>query len=279
MELSDSKLEQFAQDGYVVIEEFLTPLEVEALRTRTAKLLTEFDPTTHKVVAFDTGLDDKHISDQYFLDSADKIHYFLEPTALLADDELVVNKIGHGLHIVDPVFSAVTHSDKFRQLTQRLNYADARVLQSMVILKQPKVGGAVPMHQDSSFLFTKPLSALGFWLALDKCTMANGCLEVLRGSSGEPITKRFVRSQGKTEMVDIEPTGGTKGAAAAAAEGECVPVEVGAGALVLIHGQVLHRSAHNHSDQPRWAYTFHVVDGTCEYDERNWLQMPELTKL
>ena len=45
------------------------------------------------------------------------------------------------------------------------------------------------------------------------------------------------------------------------------------GSLVLIHGQVYHKSERNASSAPRHAYTFHMVetDG-CEYSDRNWLQ-------
>jgi hypothetical protein len=45
------------------------------------------------------------------------------------------------------------------------------------------------------------------------------------------------------------------------------------GACVLIHGQVVHRSEPNKSENSRHAYTFHVVDmnGTT-YSSDNWLQ-------
>ncbi|KLJ11510.1 hypothetical protein EMPG_13301, partial [Blastomyces silverae] len=51
-------------------------------------------------------------------------------------------------------------------------------------------------------------------------------------------------------------------------------LEVSAGSLVLIHGNVLHQSERNTSDVSRFAYTFHVIEGAEEwtYDERNWLQ-------
>ena len=46
-----------------------------------------------------------------------------------------------------------------------------------------------------------------------------------------------------------------------------------AGSLVLIHGQVYHKSERNTSAAPRHAYTFHMVetDG-CQYSHKNWLQ-------
>jgi hypothetical protein len=42
--------------------------------------------------------------------------------------------------------------------------------------------------------YTDPPSALGFWIALEKCTASNGALSFLPGSHlTTPITKRFVR--------------------------------------------------------------------------------------
>ena len=45
------------------------------------------------------------------------------------------------------------------------------------------------------------------------------------------------------------------------------------GSLVLIHGQVMHKSEHNTSAKPRHAYTVHLVETEgCKYSEQNWLQ-------
>jgi ectoine hydroxylase-related dioxygenase (phytanoyl-CoA dioxygenase family) len=59
--------------------------------------------------------------------------------------------------------------------------------------------------------------------------------------------------------------------------GEYVSAEVKAGSLVLIHGNLLHKSERNLSQKGRIIYTFHVIEGGegFEYDERNWLQPPE----
>ena len=51
--------------------------------------------------------------------------------------------------------------------------------------------------------------------------------------------------------------------------------EVKAGTLVVIHGNVLHKSEKNTSKKGRMIYTFHVIEGGKEYDARNWLQPPE----
>ncbi|KAJ2088057.1 hypothetical protein IW138_004477 [Coemansia sp. RSA 986] len=283
-ELTDDALRAFSRDGCAVIDGFISKSEIAELRQRISGLLDEFDPSMHPAIAFETGT-----STQYFFDSANKVSYFLE------NDKQAVNKIGHGLHIIEPLFQRLTHSDRVKRVAEQLGYKDPRVLQSMVICKQPGVGGAVPMHQDSTFLFTEPLSACGFWIALEDCTQTNGCLEFIPGSHRRSaVEQRFVRTQDDkgTEMVDIDPVAHHRShlprledyynreAEPAAVDGndkdeQCVPIEVSAGALVLIHGQVLHKSAHNHSPKSRWIYTFHIIDGECKYDERNWLQMRE----
>ena len=59
------------------------------------------------------------------------------------------------------------------------------------------------------------------------------------------------------------------------AGGEYVPGEVKAGTLVLIHGNLLHKSERNTSQKGRIIYTFHVIEGEGkEYDGKNWLQPP-----
>lgn len=49
---------------------------------------------------------------------------------------------------------------------------------------------------------------------------------------------------------------------------------VKAGTLVLIHGNLLHKSEKNLSQKGRMIYTFHVIEGEEQYDEKNWLQIP-----
>lgn len=86
------------------------------------------------------------------------------------------------LHELEPKFRALSLSDAMKRLACDLEFKDPRVLQSMLIFKQPKIGGEVPPHQDSTFLYTEPLSARGFWFALEDCTAQNGALSFAPGS-------------------------------------------------------------------------------------------------
>ncbi|KAL2259478.1 hypothetical protein VTK26DRAFT_6833 [Humicola hyalothermophila] len=306
--LTPEQLAAFHRDGYLIIPDALPPSTVSALLAETNRLLDSLDLSTHPLTQFRTGGEDgqDHVGDEYFLSSGDKIHFFLEEDAVSPDGKVLkpkhraVNKIGHYLHALSPPFASLLASSpsagdyipdmKARPaaVARSLGFADPRVLQSMVICKQPEIGGAVPPHQDSTFLYTDPPSAVGFWYALEDATLENGCLSFLPGSHRwAPVERRLVRKVPGpgTEMVANEGpkfprTGGEYGEDLKAAEGkkeaEYVPGEVKAGSLVLIHGNLLHKSERNLSQKGRIIYTFHVIEGGegYKYDERNWLQSP-----
>jgi len=276
--LTQDQIDQFHLDGYLRVPAFLSQDETDALLIRSKELLDNFSLKDHPLTKF-TIDENNHIGDEYFLTSGDKIRYFLEEDAIDTDGNLtrekqkVVNKIGHALHELDPVFRKVTlENERVRALVRDLRFhRDPVALQSMVITKQSHIGGAVPPHNDSTFLFTSPPSALGFWFALEKCTPMNGALWFLPGSHlTTPITKRFVRlPTGGTGFEDLFPPGIEK-----EAQGKYIVEPCAPGDLVLIHGSVLHKSERNCSPHTRFAYTFHMIESFpyAVYDEKNWLQ-------
>ncbi|KAF9448201.1 phytanoyl-CoA dioxygenase [Macrolepiota fuliginosa MF-IS2] len=288
--LTQDQIHKFHKDGYLVIPSFLGKEDTNALLNRSKQLLDEFDLDSHPRTKFTTG-DDNHVGDDYFLASGDKIRFFLEEDAVDTDGKLnrpkqrAVNKIGHALHELDPLFRKFTlENDRLKSLVRDLKFHhDPVALQSMVITKQQQIGGEGPEHNDSTFLYTNPPSALGFWIALEHCTPTNGALSFLPGSHlMSTITKRFVRL----------PTGGTGFEPLVSTEEEKVINERAAsmsadyiletcnpGDLVLIHGSVLHKSERNTSPNTRFAYTFHMIESppNAEYDAKNWLQpTPEM---
>lgn len=219
------------------------------------------------------GHSNKHVGDDYFLESGDKVRYFFEEGAfddkgqLKIPKERAINKIGHGLHVSHPIFNRFTMTDTMSKLARELGFISPQVLQSMLIFKQPYIGGAVPSHQDSSFLYTEPLSAVGFWFALEDCTQNNGCLSFIPGSHKvTPITRRFIRNPHGSGTIF------TGDAELKVDESKYVMKEVKSGSLVIIHGSVIHKSAPNLSDKSRYIYTFHVVEGEAKYPADNWLQ-------
>lgn len=281
--LSPEQIETFDQEGVLCLPDFFSSQQVDQMLQRSQELLLELDLSSHPRTQFKTG-DNDHIGDQYFFDSADKVSYFFDVDAFGPDGELryskekAVNKIGHGLHMKDALFHRMTFDPKIKAVARSLQMTDPRVLQSMLIFKNPSVSAeardnAVPLHTDGTFLYTKPQTAIGFWVALEDCTPENGCLSYNPGSHKTfPLTKRFVKVDGGKKgcnFIDLE-----HGEVPQDNDADYKFVECKAGSLVLIHNSVLHKSEKNHLAKSRYAYAFHVIDGTAEYDELNWLQIP-----
>lgn len=287
---TQEQVDSFNKQGCLLVPKFLTPEHAKDLLLRSHELLKDFDVKTHPMSVFTTS-DKAHVGDEYFLNSSDNVSFFFEPSALeekhgktylVKPKEQAINKFGHALHLYDSEFEKVTvKNPKVEEIVKKLGFHLPRALQSMVICKQPGIGGAVPSHQDGVFLYTNPQSAVGFWIALEDATIENGCLSYAPGShSTHPITKRFVRRFDKTTGEELGGTefiylNGHEETIARLPPDEklkWVTVECKAGDLVLIHNSVLHRSETNRSEKSRFAYAFHVIEGTAEYDKLNWLQ-------
>lgn len=303
--------EAFDRDGFLHVEGFASSEECEKMLERMKDLVEAWDPEKTNSPVFVTDEKEQEAaqgSSDYFLDSADRIHFFLEKDAADADGKLkkgftklrALNKVGHGLHCVDEVFKAYSFSSKVMDLVEELGWKKPVLPQSMYIFKQPEIGGEVTSHQDSTFLYTTPKpTCLGLWLALQDATLENGCIWARPGSHKEPVRRLFERNpkyfqdgdksapqmtfkeladknlppwrwEGKMPEGSEPPSKGLY-------EIGFKPVPCKAGDLVVIHGQVDHLSLPNFSQLERQTYQLHLIEGPEEgitWSPLNWLQYP-----
>ncbi len=267
--LTQEQLAQYKRDGFLVLKNFVKDADCDALRARAEELVRNFDP--QGIVSIFSTKEQTRTSDDYFLTSGDKIRFFFEEDAfdengnLRQSKERSINKIGHALHDLDETFESFSRTPELAQLVADLGISEPLMMQSMYIFKQPNIGGEVTCHQDSTFLYTEPLSVTGLWFALEDATIENGCLWAIRGGHSGGLKSRFVRDErGGTRFEILDES--------AWQMDELVPLEVEKGTLVILDGRLPHLSRANLSPRSRHAYTLHVIDGESHYPAENWLQ-------
>jgi phytanoyl-CoA hydroxylase len=271
--LSDEMIAAYGRDGVLVLEGFAPPEACALLRGRIEALVESFDPEANRV-AFSAAAQ-SHAAEDYFRESGDKVRFFVEEGAVAADGALdrpkarAVNKIGHALHDLDPIFGPFSRDPRLAETCADIGLADPALAQSMVICKQPEIGGEVNLHQDATFLHTDPVSVTGFWVALEDADRENGCLFALPGGHKTGLKRRFHYDDDSLVMERLADEDWDL-------SGE-VPLEAPEGTLVILHGLVPHRSGPNLSGRSRLAYALHVIDRAARWSPDNWLRRaPEM---
>jgi phytanoyl-CoA hydroxylase len=267
--LTPDMVQAFAVDGVIILEGFVSESACQKLRERTLELIDDFEPGEERNVF--SAMEQTQLGDKYFEESGDKIRFFFEHDAfdesgnLRQSKESSLNKMGHAMHDLDPVFDAFSRTPKLAATVNSLGYEDPIVLQSMYIFKPPQIGGEVYCHQDSTFLYTDPESCIGFWFALEDATVENGCMQFIPGGHQGPLKQLHYRDEGGRmtfKTLDDSPW----------PENATVAAEAKAGTLVIFDGRAPHLSGANLSNKSRHAYTLHVIDRNSRYPDENWLQ-------
>lgn len=137
MQLSPQQQARYADQGFLILPGFKPADEIAALRERALAIVEAFDPGEQRPV-FTTEEQQRHVDD-YFLDSGDQVRCFFEEEAfdaegrLRVDKALAINKIGHAMHDLDPVFSAFSKGQALRETAAGLGLARPQVDRKSVV--------------------------------------------------------------------------------------------------------------------------------------------------
>jgi hypothetical protein len=151
-------------------------------------------------------------------------------------------------HPGDGIYGMFARCERMVRSAEKLLGGEVYHYHSKMIMKDAKVGGAWAWHQDYGYWYQNgvlfPLLTSVF-IAVDPCTRANGCLQVLKGSH-------------RAGRINHVLTGDQAGADRERVEElvkrlELVHVEMEPGDALFFDCNLLHRSDQNKSDQPRWS--------------------------
>jgi len=224
--LTPEQLERFQHDGFLVIEDFLSPAEVERTREDIARVSAEVADLEHDVRGFNF---ERQNGAGAFEDVAIR--------------RGVLRKIqGAVFHV--PEVAGVFTSDKILDCMEDLMGPDIYYHSSKVMFKPPG-GVAKPWHQDAAYWRDYASNQITVWIAIDDATEENGCVWAIPESHKLGLIPHVKRElQVEDSQIDVQ---------------KAVPVPVPAGGLLIFHSLVLHMSQKNDSDKTRWAII-------CDYD-------------
>ncbi len=219
--LTPAQIQQYNQEGYLIIRSFLNAEEVEKLYQ---VAITDRAASKNAINVNDSSGKRSKLSLWY--KPGDDVYGLLTRSQQLVDsvDQLLDKK-------ADGSQAAVCH------------------FHSKLMQKEPRVGGAWEWHQDYGYWykneFLLPDQMMSVMVAITDATPENGCLQVIRGSHKMGrVEHGFAGEQVGASQRYVDLALNTM---------ELVYVELKAGDVLFFHSNILHRSEANLSDQPRWS--------------------------
>lgn len=166
----------------------------------------------------------------------------------IPDPEWVKTELVVWNHPGDDLFGAVARCARIVEAMESMLGGEVYHYHSKLIAKQPRTGGGFRWHQDFGYWYENGIlfpDLASVMIAVDRMTVENGCLQVLKGS----------HRLGRVTHIDV---GGQKSADPERVEEarkvlEHVHCELEPGDCLFTHCNTLHASAPNESDTPRTA--------------------------
>jgi phytanoyl-CoA hydroxylase len=211
-----NQIDHYQEHGFLAAEDVVPFALIEEARAAVDDFVEQSRAETDHTAVFD--LEPGHSSE------APRLRRLKEPCA------------------IHPVFDRISRLDAILDIVAALIGPEIRYQGSKLNMKAASFGSPVEWHQDFAFYPHTNDDLLAVGVALDDCTLENGCLLMLPGAHRWPILDHH-QDGVFVGAIDVEREGvDTSGS---------VPLTVRAGGITLHHTRMLHASAPNRSPLPR----------------------------
>jgi phytanoyl-CoA hydroxylase len=233
MKLSEEQVTQFWAEGFLIVEDLLSPEEVGSVLQRAEWIASGQAPHVSKGrLQLEPEVAEGKADANTFADSLRKMNH---------------------LAFCDEVFEGHARNSKILNVIESLFGPDIKLYQDQLFMKPPKVGSRQRYHQDMPLGFSiDPPDMVSCWAALTDATIQNGCLWMLPGSHRFGIIEKEKWEDYEQKSLDGQLP-------------EEQPVELKAGSCSFHHGLILHSSRPNLTNQRRRGYATHYVSARCRY--------------
>lgn len=232
MSLSPLQVAKFHADGYVVLEDVLTPADLQPV-------IDEIN------AAVDAGARRLHAGGELSR-LYDEEGFETRLTRITAETERLYWSICSGQLCGPGIFGLLTHP---RLLDLAESLLGEELIASSAYRLRPKIPGfphgIVPWHQDSGYFEPHCDSGLilTMWIPLVDATVERGCMEMLPGAHRGPVARHH--SNKARRYLEILPDDLPSG------EPRAEPVR--AGGVLLFGNRTPHQSTPNTTDVIRWS--------------------------
>jgi ectoine hydroxylase len=211
--ISDKEVEQYNEDGYILIKGMLSAEEIDLLGR----------------AAHEDRVMDQHSYGK-------------------SDGEGGTVRLSLWNHPTDTIYGMVARSDSLVSCAEKLLGGEVYHYHSKMIMKDAKVGGAWAWHQDYGYWYQNGVLApllTSASIAVDRATQENGCLQVIRKSHQlGRIDHKLTGDQAGADVERVEKI---------LERLDLVYIEMERGDTLFFHANLLHRSDQNRSQNPRWS--------------------------
>ncbi|HEY3234827.1 MAG TPA: phytanoyl-CoA dioxygenase family protein [Polyangiaceae bacterium] len=221
--LSGAQLDFYREQGYLVIQPFLSDSEVGRLKSAILRVASE---------RADSTIDHGGFNLERARDAEGDI------SSGVPIQPGLLRKIQEVTECV-PEVAEFCASDRALDLVEDLIGPDIYYHSSKVMFKPASHGSAKPWHQDHGYWSDTKPEQVTLWLALDDASPENGCVRLIPGSHRWGPIRHY-----KKEL-QVDEEGLPKAPMLVAA--------MRAGSLLAFHALTLHSSLPNRSDRSRWA--------------------------